>query len=251
MVKLIKVSWIGVIVLSLLLVAGNAMALTDEERLQILEDKFLNGEISEDIYRRLSDKYRKKLGVKETPAPAKPTTTKVQLSLKNIVQNASFEEPDPRDQTKPFWWGGTYWGKADVPRPVFLWDDKVAHSGKRSVFVEVKPGGSAGVWIHYLWKDKEPRFQPYFKPDTFYQMSAWVKAENTAAGSGIILDGCEVLGERPLAAIGGTHDWKKLVIKGARLKEGANVVYPALVCRGGKVWFDDVEIIEETEGGEK
>ena len=59
MAKVVRVSWIGVIVLSFLLITGNAMALTDEERLQKLEDKFLNGEISEDIYRELREKYQR------------------------------------------------------------------------------------------------------------------------------------------------------------------------------------------------
>ena len=156
----------------------------------------------------------------------------------NIVKNPSFEEG------MPSWWDTEDWNTSRG-KPTYVWDDKVAHTDKRSVSIENQPGTS-GVWVKYLWKDQGD-FKTYFKPDTFYQMSAWVKAGNTADGSGIILDGCEVLGERPMAVTRGTHDWKKLVIKGARLKEGTRYVGIVLVCRGGKIWFDDVEIVEMEE----
>ena len=243
MAKLIKVSCIGVIALSMLMVAGGAMALTDEERLQKLEDKFLNGEISEDIYRELREKYHKKLGTKETTLSVSSETTEVQLSPKNIVQNPSFEDANPNDQSEPFWWGSSVW-YTKAGQPTFVWDDKVAHSGKKSVSIECKPG-SSGVWIHHFHKSKG--LENFFQADKFYQMSTWVKAENLAGGSGIILDGCEVMGERPWVRTSGTHDWKKLVIKGARLKQDSGTVSATLVCRGGKVWFDDVELVEMEE----
>jgi len=162
----------------------------------------------------------------------------------NIAVNPGFEEADSGNPSMPAWWTTDLWNTSGGV-PIYAWDDKVAHAGKRSILITC-PTGSIGAVVKYG--------VPSLNPDKFYQMSAWVKTENAGGNSGIILDGCEVMGERPWASIDGTHDWKKLTIKGAMLKAGVTSVDICLVCRGGKLWFDDVEVVamdELGEGGEE
>ena len=160
----------------------------------------------------------------------------------NLAKNPGFEEADPKDASMPKVWSPEDWGTSGG-KSTFVWDKKVVHSGDRSVFIQTPPG-SVGVWVEW---DKSPA---QFKSGKSYQMTAWMKAERAGNGSGIIFDGFEVSGKRPIANGAGTHDWKKLSINGARLKDGAKNIGISFVCRGGKAWFDDVEIVEETETGE-
>ena len=158
----------------------------------------------------------------------------------NLAENPGFEEADPKDASLPNVWSPEDWSTSGG-KSTFIWDEKVVHSGKRSVFIETPPG-SVGVWVEW---SKSPA---HFKPGKSYQMTAWMKAEDAGNGSGIIFDGFDVSGKRPVANGAGTHDWKKLTISGARLNKSKKHIGISFVCRGGKAWFDDVEIVEVIEG---
>jgi len=156
----------------------------------------------------------------------------------NLAKNPGFEEADPKDAALPSVWSPEDWGTGC--KSTFIWDKKVVHSGDRSVFIQTPPG-CVGVWVEW---DKSPS---QFKSGKSYQMTAWMKAEGAGNGSGIIFDGFEVSGKRPVASTSGTFNWKKLTISGAKLDKKKKHVGISFVCRGGKVWFDDVEIVEVKE----
>jgi len=76
-----------VLAVSCWLLPSKLLSVTNEERIQMLDDKFIKGEISEEAYNRLLKKY----GGATEPAAAKPATAPVKDVPGNLVKNFSFE----------------------------------------------------------------------------------------------------------------------------------------------------------------
>ena len=159
----------------------------------------------------------------------------------NLAENPGFEEADPKNPSLPLVWSPENWNTSGG-KSTFIWDDKVVHSGTRPVFIQTLPG-SVGSWVEWY------QSPAHFKPGKFYRMTAWMKAEDSTPNSGIALCGFEVSGRKAIAYTSGSYDRKKLTISGARIKVEDKHVGICFICRGGKAWFDDVEIVEEMEGG--
>ena len=77
-----------VVTASCLVITPKAFALSNEERIQKLDDKFINGEISEQTYKRLLKKYR---GKTDEEKPAQEKIKPVEEVAENLVKNFSFE----------------------------------------------------------------------------------------------------------------------------------------------------------------
>jgi len=71
------------------LAPSKVLALSNEEKIQKLDDKFINGEMSEETYKRLLKKYR---GKTDEEKPAQEKTKPVEEAAENLVKNFSFEE---------------------------------------------------------------------------------------------------------------------------------------------------------------
>jgi len=70
----------------LLVLISTASALTDAERMQLLEDRFLRGEIPSKLYLELREKYKQRLKTTDKPVSVEETT---------LVESADWIEPGP------------------------------------------------------------------------------------------------------------------------------------------------------------
>jgi len=135
--------------------SSKALALTNEERVQMLDDKFIKGEISEEIYKRLLKKYK---GDTTEGTKAKPEAKSVQG---NLLTNPGFEEGQGNNPT----------GWIADGSPV-TWANE-GHSGNRCVVAKV--AGWSG------WK-QNVEFQPGVK----YVFSGWMKTSGGEAKAQIV-----------------------------------------------------------------
>ena len=103
----------------------------------------------------------------------------------NLAENPGFEEADAKNPTMPAVWSPENWGTSGG-KSTFIWDDKVVHSGKKSISIQAPPG-SSGVWVEWY------QSPAHFKAGKSYQMTAWMKSENASSGSGIIFDACIIM----------------------------------------------------------
>ena len=78
---------IGIALFMLIGYSLEALALTDEERVKMLDDKFIKGELSEETYKRLLQKY----GAATTSSQPKAETKSAKEVTGNLVKNFSFE----------------------------------------------------------------------------------------------------------------------------------------------------------------
>ena len=118
---------VGIImVINFWLVSSNVLALTNEERIQMLDDKFIAGEISEETYKRLLEKYGGATASSKPKTEAKP----VQEVQGNLVKNFSFEHlaSDGSPQGWVIERTGRYGSSASVGLSTLE-----AHSGKSSM----------------------------------------------------------------------------------------------------------------------
>jgi hypothetical protein len=134
----------------------------------------------------------------------------------------------------------------------FDWDHKIFCSGDRSVSISIHETHTDDR-IHYNWNQHILGFIP----GETYELSAWIKTENLKTTAFIVvqfwnLEMTEVIGSASIEnkdKVTGTSDWlqvratvevpdetKRMVIL-AGLEAPAN--------RGGKVWFDDIQIVRK------
>lgn len=207
-------------------IASCAFALTNQDKLNLLEEKFLKGDISEKTYLDLKKKYEG--GKTEVVVPS---------SEGNLVKNPGFEEttmkPDIPDN-----WIIDPWNTGGG-RPLWKLDTTVTHSGKNSAYIKC-PAGSIGTWEQEIKLD----------PNKTYVLKVWVKAVN-AARVDIVCDGATRDGKRPVirainVTLTDTFDWTQITLDRIKPNPGTQKVMATLVNRGpGEVWFDDVELVEE------
>ena len=215
-------------VCSLLLMSTIALGLTDEERLQLLQDRFLKGEISEKAYYEIKAQLEKKLG--KTTTEAKPSeVTPIQVVASNLLKNGSFEEDKDGDGMPDGWekWGG---------RVTYLMDDEEKHSGSYSgKLTSVRKIGNEG------WKQTVT-----VQPGKKYEFTVWAKGGRDLqyfqgdSGPTVMFSGGKGWnGIQKSKALKAAPTWLKLskVVTGPA--EGKMDISMYLYMCSGTVWFDD------------
>jgi len=160
-------------------------------------------------------------------------TLSTEPAAHNLLKNPSFEEETSHPRYPAANWTPHVWIGKDTPGYKYKHDKSVCHSGKASIFSECSPGIN-GAWGQYYEQAD---------PSKTYHASVWLRGENVAGGSALIVDGGKVDGKRPCATVSGTFDWKKVTIRG--IKPDANKLTFTIVNRGGKLWADDA-VLKET-----
>jgi len=232
----------GVVALFFLGQIVSVYGLTDEERLQLLEDKFLKGEVSEDIYRKLLKKYEEKTGKGETkPQAPKEAEPQVKKASKDLIINGGFEEEDEAGLGVAAGWKPRYM------RKWIVLDDMVKHSGEKSVKFGMPEGGSSGTVECWRQKPKVQGGKPY-------RIKFWCKSENFQAkdcsfNNIVFLDGeGKNLKQHWIGVhkMRGSQDWTKFELN-APAPAGAVEAQLSLGVyfyqASGTLWYDDVSII--------
>lgn len=221
------------------LLVPRASALTNEEIIRLIDERFAKGEISEDNYNRLRKKYGDTDTVSTKPVEEKKTVP-AKKAAGNLVKNASFEEDANNDNT-PDQWQIFKWG-SQTRRTVV--DSSVAHSGQSSARVEAPAEFVPGAGF----------IQPIaVTPGKKYLLSGWCKSGN--------LKRKNPAGEGGALSVefnnGGGHlfiDLKMLRENTDWVKVSKVITVPAVSDIGtvralafdfkGIIWFDDISLVE-------
>ncbi|MDD2707740.1 MAG: DUF6067 family protein [Verrucomicrobiae bacterium] len=144
----------------------------------------------------------------------------------NLIANGGFES------------GFEGWGKVNMGLPEHKFnigfDDKVFHSGKKSLFMEYLGGPSSG----YVWLDQKVSI----KKGHSYKLSLYTKLENVRSVQEIHVKWAGVARYIAYPIASGTCDWRKFEYY---FQATADAVTVSLVFMGrGKIWFDDLELSE-------
>jgi len=150
------------------LVSSVVADLSNNQKLDLLEERFLKGEVSEKIYLELREKY-----VVEKP----PTVNKTARAKDgNFIQNADFQLDKDKNQIPDGWFSKNrrYLPKDIQGKPIlniqedigtYRWEDK-GYLGGRSILVEAGKGKGWGGWCTKL---------EGIKPNTNNTLSLWYK----------------------------------------------------------------------------
>jgi hypothetical protein len=171
----------------------------------------------------------------------------------NVLGNGGFEAQAP-GRTGPDGWANT-----QVPHTkdffAFAWDDRVSHTGTRSVSISIHESHPDGQ-IDYNWN----RAVPECEPGETYEVTGWIKSHNLKSTAFIVVQCWDGTFAKMLAfattlqnyKVTGTTDWiqvkttismpvearKFMILAGIRAPDN----------RGGTVWFDDIQITPTTTG---
>jgi len=227
------------IAVSCCLMPLKALAITNEERIQKLDDKFIDGEISEETYKRLLQKYG---GGAESSQP-KAEAKSVQEVAGNLVKNFSFEklafDGFPEGWTIPERKPDNKFQRIEV-------STSVAHSGKNSMNLSCTP-------MQY-GTDKVAQ-ELTLKPGKKYKVVFWAKGENVQRAPAN--NGRACVANLDYKTKGGkfkpiyveshsSNEWKvttKIVeIPDDASEEGR--ICLRLFWASGTLWFDDVVVLE-------
>lgn len=154
----------------------------------------------------------------------------------NLVRNPGFEEGTPADIY--FWMTGMWDTKAGATE--FKLDDTQKHSGAKSVCI-----------INNSANDSRYRQEVKVKPNTYYKLSCWIKAENvTATGRGANIS-TESIFETSRDIKGTNSEWEYVELYGKTggSQQSVNITLGLGGYDGpntGKAWFDDVAVEELT-----
>jgi len=214
-------------------------ALTNEEIIRHLDERFARGEISEENYNRL----RKKYGDTDTVS-TKPTEEKKTVAVKevagNLVKNASFEE-DTDNNNIPDKWKIFKWG-SKTRRTII--DSSVGHSGSSSARVEAPADFVSGAGFQQAVS---------VTPGKKYRLTAWCKSANftrkkpTAEGGALHAKFNNNGGHQfiDLMMLRENTDWVK-VSKIVTVPEMSDIA--TIQANGydfkGIIWFDDISLVE-------
>lgn len=176
--------------------------------------------------------------------------------------NPGFEEADPDRAGMPLGWG-TYPGSPQGPRMKFIWDDRYAHSGERSLSMVVADRNIS--WLPLDTADYATSLDREDLPDQGaprpqaivgheYLLSAWVRAEGSARqGAALVLrwtdeDGWIPSYRREYFQLK-QEGWQLIAISSVA-PEGSRWIVPILQVSAspeeGRIWFDDVSLVDRT-----
>ena len=239
-----KLGMVVVTVLVISLLSPSLYALTNEEKLELLEEKFLEGKIDQDLYKELRKKYQGgTAGVSKTEVKAKP----IKEVPGNLVKNWSMEEDNDGDLMPDNW---QKWGF--LPGVVIGLDPKVKQSGGKSVCLQFPPTSADGGICQTI----------KVKPGKIYLLSCWLKGENlTDKYSFLLMASCHStkpgekdtkpkVAKKEFYKVKGSFDWRKMVAKTEPLPEDAQYlkIYmrnyaPTGLPANNKTWIDDVVVV--------
>ena len=171
---------------------------------------------------------------------------------KNLIPNAGFEIDADENGTPDGWsfaWQYTHSNDRErglkKQKPQVSWDDTVAHSGRRSLFVVNERPEDDGVWTL--------ADIPFDGDAKYYKLQAWIKTESMeeteALVSGVFLgDGGKWLGANYNAiTVNMNRDWTRYTgyfqpPKGTtriKIRLWLNMRYSGT----GAVWYDDISLV--------
>jgi len=170
---------------------------------------------------------------------------------RNPVPNPGFEVDENHDGMPDGWtftWKYTHSGDrglGDIKRePRWRWDDKVVHSGKRSVHIANDRKQDDGVWT-------AARF-PVVKGTKIYSVSCWIKTKNMNQTDAKV---CAVYHDEKGKWLGANYnaivvkesaDWKEYSGLIEVPAKAATIMIRLWLNMGysgtGEVWYDDVEL---------
>lgn len=218
------------------LITSKALALSNEERIQLLDNKFIKGEMSEEEYKRLLKKYT---GVKGSTNEVKVAPEKVQPVAGNIVENWSFEHSK---NEMPVDW------KLSMSPANCKIDNTTAHSGNSSLKIFC----SSIVWGKGILQET-----PFF-PGKSYLVSFWYKGKNVVPKDreGSVLMALEYYDTQakkykpiyicPLPKLKQVPtDWKRAMKKitiPSHAEAGKGNIEFRLYKGTGVLWYDDVVV---------
>ena len=223
--KRIRIYLMATLACSLLIMSTIALALTNEERLQLLQDRFLKGEISEKAYYEIKAQLEKKLG--KTGVESKPSEVKPSQAVEgNLIKNGNFEEDKDGDGIPDNW---EKWGS----RVTYLMDDEEKHSGNYSgKLTSVRKIANEGYKQTVI-----------VQPGQKYEFTVWAKGggdlQYFQGDSGPIVSFSGGGGFIEKRKAFNVPTWLKLskVVTGP--KEGKIRISMYLYQCSGTVWFDD------------
>ena len=166
----------------------------------------------------------------------------------DVVRNGDFES-SAESKDEPAVWRATR-----VPHTIeqvtFGWDDQVFHSGSRSASISIDEAHPDDQ-IHYNWNQHVFGFNP----GASYQVTAWIKTRNLTKSAFVVVQ-CwnqaitEVIGSttnQNVDEVHGTSDWVRIQTTLEVPEATKRMVVLAGIAvpqnRGGKAWFDDIQII--------
>jgi len=157
---------IGIALIMLVSCSSRTLALTNEERTQMLDDKFIKGEISEATYKHLLQKY----GGATAGSKPKPEAKPVEEATGNLVKNFSFETLASDGSAE----GWTIDHKNSNVVDIRM-STSVAHSGNNSMRFSSQKNYHGG----------EITFQELpLQPGKKYKVVFWAKGENLQSKPG-------------------------------------------------------------------
>jgi len=165
----------------------------------------------------------------------------------SLLANGGFEQSRD-DSSDPESWFATRWPKTPGH---FLMDSSssVAHSGKRSVTVEIGDSHPDDQRVAYNWT----AVAQGWKVGETYELSGWIKTENVKKTAFIMAqfwneEGKMIGGATTqfVAPVKGTTDWTRASTR-LKVPEGTDVVriragLSSQDNRGAKAWLDDISL---------
>ncbi len=158
----------------------------------------------------------------------------------NFAENPSFELDRNRDGEPDGWQGSAFTSPARLG-----WDDQVARTGKRSVWIADSLGdGDAKDWKNHTGRWTTAR-RP-IAPGTEYMLEVWVKTDGVTGQAYAHIAwqrGTKWLSEVPTERLSGSGDWRRLTVTARAPAEADSLVVSLNLARSrGTAWFDDVRI---------
>lgn len=158
----------------------------------------------------------------------------------NLIPNPSFEDPVGKGMTESDWRFSPLIIEGQKPgRGVYSNDEALAHTGPACMMIE----GGVGAW-------HSPTIEG--KSNTPYHLTAWVKGEgNTEGGASLAVQSFLVDGK--LGPVCGfpiqlSSEWQQVDMGFVSEPDVVSFRIDLNSMSSGKVWFDDVSLVEDVEG---
>jgi len=250
-----RIKELAIVLIIFLGLSSLTFALTDEEILRKLDERFANGEISEKVYLKLQKKYGGGEGEVEQSTP-KPEAKPAEGMSGNLAKNWSMEEDSDEDMMPDNWKKFGYFGYKDSGLSIYL-DSEVKHTGDKSVCFLFPSADHHGGICQVI------KVQPGKK----YLFSFWIKGENLKGKDNFAMfaqchpaepdekdmtmkrasQGTKVTSENFWDKAKGSFDWRRMVVKTKPLPQDAQYLSVFVSFYQGnpnsKLWMDDVVVV--------